>query len=193
MADTGMIRGYSIQKQAQFIRSGFFDAATRDKVLDKLPDRLKGDMKELDPAGWYPREDSAILLRAIASTTSTDADARSVLARCGEAIAEESMNTFLKLVMKLMNPVRFANKLPSLWDRDMKGGYFKNDVSQAAEKRIIFMLADVEGYDHVGPLTEGWLRFAMKALGETVTQIELQGWSLANPGQRQITYDLRWA
>lgn len=193
MADSGMIRGYSIRKQAEFIHGNAFDSATREKILSALPDHLRGDLSHLDAAGWYPRQDSALLLRAIASVTNTDADARSLLVRCGEVIADESMNTFLKLVMKLMNPVRFANKLPSLWERDMKGGYFRVDVSRAAEKRIGFVLADVQDYDHIGPLTEGWLRVAMKALGETGVEIDLGGWSLATPGPREVSYDMRWS
>jgi hypothetical protein len=193
MADGGMIRGYSIKKQAEFIRSDFFDAATREKMLAKVPDRLKGDLSHIELAGWYPREDSVILMRAIASVRNSEQEVRELLARTGEAIAEESMNTFLKLVMKLMNPVRFANKLPTLWERDMKGGHFRVDVSQAADKRIGFVLADIEGFDHIAPVTEGWLRCAMKALGETGVEIDIKGWSLANPGPAEASFDLRWA
>ena len=193
MAEQGKIRGYSIRKQAEFLRTDHFDAATRERILATLPEHLRGDLSTIEPAGWYPREQSAILLRAIASAATDDASARKLLATCGEPIAIESTNTFLKLVLRLMNPVRFANKLPDLWKRDMQGGFFVSDVSRAAENRIGFVLDDVEGYDHVGPSTEGWLRFAMKALGKTGVEVDLEGWSLAKPGPKAVKYEVRWA
>ncbi len=193
MADQGKIRGYSIRKQAEFLRTDHFDAATRERIMASLPDHLRGDLSKIEPAGWYPREDSAMLLRAIASGASDEKSVRKLLVTCGEHIAMESTNTFLKLVIRLMNPVRFANKLPDLWKRDMQGGYFVTDVSRASENRIGFVLDDVGGYDHVGPSTEGWLRFAMKALGKSGVEVDMRGWSLAEPGPKTVEYEIRWA
>jgi hypothetical protein len=193
MADTGKIRGYSIRKQAEFLRTDHIDAAARERAVATLPEHLRGDLGRVDPAGWYPRDDSAALLRAIASTAPDEPSARKLVATCGEQIASESTNTFLKLVMKLMTPVRFANKLPDFWKRDMQGGFFVPDVSRASENRIGFVLDDVEGFDHIGPCTEGWLRFAMKALGKTGVEVDLEGWSLAHPGPKAVRYEVRWA
>src|SRR5690606_9590072 len=148
MADQGMIRGYSIKKQLDYVRSEHFDAATRDRILAQLPPQLRGDMSHLDPAGWYPRDDSAKIYRAVASVGTSEKDVRRIMVTLGEFIAEESANTFLKLVMRLMNPVRFANKLPSLWERDMRGGYFTSDTSKVDERQLSLTLEEIGGYDH---------------------------------------------
>lgn len=187
------IRGYSVKRQADFIRSSHFDDATRKRVLESLPPRLQGNLDEITAADWYPWSDSVLILRAIASTRPDDASARQLLATCGEWIALESANTFLKLVMKLMNPTRFANKLPSLWDRDMSKGGFEIDTSDVGKKVLRFELKDVAGYDHIGAVTEGWIRFAMTAMGEKGVNVDLQGWSLATPGPERVRYEVTWA
>lgn len=187
------IRGYSIKRQADFIRSSHLDDATRARVLEALPTRLRGDLEDIKPAEWYPWSDSATILRAIASVRSDDASARKLLATCGEWIALESANTFLKLVMKLMNPTRFANKLPSLWERDMSKGGFDVDLSDVEKKILRFELRDIGGFDHIGAVTEGWIRFAMNAMGEKNVDVKVEGWSLATPGPDRVKYEVTWA
>ena len=187
------IRGYSIRQQASFLRSKHIDEAARQRALAMLPPELRGDFSDIDPAGWYPREHSAQLFRAIASAASGEAATRELLATCGEQIAQESTNTFLKLVMKLMTPTLFAKKLPSLWERDMKGGGFTYDLSGADQNRLAFVLQDVEGYDHIAAVTEGWIRFAMKSMGKTGVEVDMKGWSLAVPGPKEVAYEVRWA
>jgi hypothetical protein len=187
------IRGYSIRQQATFLRSDHIEEQARKKAIAGLPAELQGDLSHLDPAGWYPRDYSVELFRAIASTAEDEKQARELLSTCGEWIAMESTNTFLKLVMRLMTPVLFAKKLPSLWERDMKGGGFTFDISRANENRLGFVLQDVAGYDHIGPITEGWLRFALKSLGKTDVEVDMEGWSLASPGPKDVGYEVRWA
>ena len=85
------IRGYSVKRQADFIRSSHFDDATRKRVLESLPPRLQGNLDEITAADWYPWSDSVLILRAIASTRSDDASARQLLATCGEWIALDSL------------------------------------------------------------------------------------------------------
>jgi hypothetical protein len=186
------IRGYSVKRQADFIRSSHFDEATRKRVLDALPPRFQGNLDDIQPAEWYPWSDSVTILRAIASTRSDDASARQLLATCGEWIALEGANTFLKLVMKLMNPQRFANKLPSLWDRDMSSGGFVIDDVDTDKKVLRCQLKGVEGYDHISAVSEGWIRFAMKAMGEKGVDVKLEGWSLATPGPEVARYEVTW-
>ena len=193
MSTQPMIRGYSLRKTAEYIRTDRFDSSTRARILTSLPEHLRGDLTNIDVVGWYPREDSIALFQAIASVSSDEAEARQTLRMLGEFIAEESTNTFLKLVMRLLNPVRFAAKLPSLWDRDMRGGNFTYDVSGASEKRMEIYLNDVAGYDHIGAVTEGWIHFAMRSLGEHNARVELRGWSLETPGPERVEYLVSWA
>jgi len=187
------IRGYSLRQQAGFLRSKHIDEEARKKALAQLPTELQGDLSDFDPAGWYPRDYAVSLFRAIASTAGDEREARELLATCGEWIAMESTNTFLKLVMRLMTPVLFAKKLPSLWDRDMKGGGFTSDTTRADQNQLGFVLYDVAGFDHIGPITEGWLRFALKAIGKTGVEVDMEGWSLGTPGPKDVKYEVRWA
>lgn len=193
MTTDAKIRGYSLKRQVDFIRSSHFDEATRKRALDALPPKLSGNLDHIAPAEWYPWEDSVAVLRAIAQSQPDEASARKMLATCGEWIALESTNTFLKLVMKLMNPTRFANKLPSLWERDMSKGGFDTDVSDVANKKLRFVLRDVTGFDHIGAVTEGWIRFAMNAMGERDVSVKIDGWSLATPGPDRVQYEVTWA
>jgi hypothetical protein len=52
-------------------------------------------------------------------------------------------------------------------------------------------LRDVSGFDHVGPVSVGFLRFGMRAVGAQA-QFEQMGWSLENPGPNEIRYRVTW-
>ncbi|MCA9590120.1 MAG: hypothetical protein KC657_32675 [Myxococcales bacterium] len=142
---------------------------------------------------FYPVQHFTELLRGIAKEAGDDeTTVRNEIARAGEFIAGVATSTFLKLLMKVLTPTLFAKKLPSLWERDNQGGQFVADVSKADEGRLTLELKDIEGYDYIGPIALGWVRFAMSAMGEKVLESSLEGWSLANPSPKTVTLRLRW-
>jgi hypothetical protein len=188
-----MIRGYSVKQQLNFLETQF-EPAVSEKLVAQIPQEVRRHLAEVKPAEWYPRQYSVHVLRAIAAHSGKDERAvQADLVRCGIFISTEATNTFLKILMKMLTPALFGKKIPDFWSRDMKGGRFEVDVSKANERRIQLALCDVEGFDHIGVVSIGWISFGMQAMGKSDVKIVQQGWSLATPGANKITYDLSWS
>lgn len=187
-----MIRGYSVQQQARFLDTGHFPADRRDALKATLPDAVKNSETALDPAAWYPRSYAVSLFRAMTSEAASDEAAYATMVACGEFIGAEATNTFLKLLMRLMTPALFGKKLPTFWERDMKGGRLDVDLNRANDRSMVVRLVDVEGFDHIGPVTEGWLRFGLRSIGSPVVEAKQTGWSRATPGPQTFELAVRW-
>jgi hypothetical protein len=188
-----MIRGYSVKQQLNFLETQY-DPGVSQRLLAQVPENVRRDLTVVKPADWYPREHSVHILRAIASHGGKDEGAvQSDLVRCGTFIATEATNTFLKLLMKMLTPALFAKKIPDFWQRDMKGGHFEVDTTEASSGRIQLRLCDIAGFDHIGIVSMGWISFGLKAMGKSDVNIKQQGWSLTTPGANKVTYDVTWS
>lgn len=185
-----LTRGYGIKQVVDYI-DRTYDQETRDRVYATLPDDVRDALPNLDPAKWYPWRYNAAMFEGVASTQSEEGAVYDELVRCGESIAVEATNTFLRFLMKILTPKMFATKIPEFWSRDNKGGRFDVDLSEADQGRIRLSLSGVEGYNHIGVGAIGWITFGMKATGKNAT-ITQSGWSLETPGPDKISYLVTW-
>ena len=189
---TGFLRGYSISQTAVFIEK-HFDAETSKRLKNDLPADVKVAIQSLKPADWYPREYEVALLRAIASVKNNDAGSYEDLIACGEFVASEATNTFLKILMKMLTPTMFVKKVPEFYDRDNKNnGRFEVDVSRAGEGRIDMVLIGADGFDHMPITSMGWVTFGLKAMGKRTVQCKQTGWGLATPSPHEVKYEVTW-
>jgi len=186
------IRGYSVQQQSRFLDSAHFPSARRSELRATLPAEIRDPHASLDPASWYPRGYAVSLFRAMTSHASSADEAYSTMVACGEFIGAEATNTFLKILMRLMTPGLFAKKLPTFWERDMQGGRLEVGLEKVDDRRMTVRLVDVAGFDHIGPVTEGWVRFALRSIGNPVVEATQTGWSLETPGPHTFSLAVRW-
>lgn len=189
---TPKIRGYAIIQTARFLETRFAPEQSR-RGMALLPAAIREAIPTWKPGEWYPRDTTIALYRAIAAMGGDEAAAYADLVRCGEFIASEATSTFLRLAMMIMTPVLFASKIPDFYRRDHSAGRFEADTSRAREGLITMRLADVAGFDHIGVVAIGWIKFGMKTLGKSTVTITQRGWSLAAPGPSDITYEIRWS
>jgi len=54
-------------------------------------------------------------------------------------------------------------------------------------------LCDVEGFDHIGVLSIGWISFGLKSLGKADAVVTQRGWSLGSPGPKDVSFDVKWS
>jgi hypothetical protein len=183
------VRGYTIVNAAAYLRHVLGEGEA-NQVMDNVSPGLRQQLAATTPAGWFPVSQVASLYRAIASLGHGDDErAKNELIKCGRFTANEAANTFLKLVMKVLTPSMFAKKLPKLWSRDATGGRFEVDVT---EDRISCRLFEMEAFDHIAPISVGYVTFSLEAMGKKVARTELHGWSLANPSAPGAWFELHW-
>jgi hypothetical protein len=191
MTTKPMTRGYSILGCINYIGTAY-DGPTRDKMLGALPAGVRSRLDSYNKIEWYDRNEMAELMRVIAAQHPDEAAARTALVDCGQTIAKDAANTFLKLLMKVLTPTLFARKVPDIWKRDMRGGKFEADTSRVDQRVLVMHLTDVEGFDHIGPVAAGWVKFAMTSMGKRGLKQTITGWSLAAPGQRDVDMEFTW-
>lgn len=183
------VRGYTILNAATYLRHVLGEQDAK-RAIEKMSPGLQQTLGTATSAGWYPVAHVAELYRAIAALGSGDSTrARTELVKCGRFTANEATNTFLKLVMKVLTPSLFAKKLPSLWSRDATGGRFEVDVT---EDRIICRLFEMDAFDHIAPISLGYVSFSLEAMGKKIQSSELHGWSLDAPSAPGTWFELRW-
>ncbi len=102
------------------------------------------------------------------------------------------MGSFLRLLMKLMTPKLFAQKVSNIWERDHRSGRLDGDSSDIANKHLVFRLTDVGGYDFLGAGLNGFMCAALEACGCKITRQECD-WTLANPGPEKVTGHVWWS
>lgn len=187
-----MIRGYSVKQQLNFLETQYEPAVSRG-LLETIPPDIRQGLRNLKAAEFYPRAYSVALLRAIALRHGDKEKAvYDDLVRCGTFIATEATNTFLKLLMQILTPTQFAKKIPEFWKRDQTGGFFEVDTSGAKHGALKLELCDVEGFDHIGVVSIGWISFGLTAMGKSDVLVTQHGWGLGNPGPKEVGFEVRW-
>jgi hypothetical protein len=183
------MRGYVLSSGAAYLRQEAGEQVA-NKILGAASPRLRAALDAAKPASWCTAEEISELYRAIASHSNGDEDrARESLISCGEYTAREASNTFLRLLMKLLTPATFAKKLPDIWARDCTGGKIKVELH---DDMIANTLVGMSGLDHMGPVAAGYVKFALQAMGKSITDTKLFGWSLAAPGPDTCSFQVSW-
>ncbi|MCE9575738.1 MAG: hypothetical protein K8W52_21490 [Deltaproteobacteria bacterium] len=183
------VRGYTVLKTAEYIRQTAGEQEAK-RIFNTFSPDLQYALGSATAAGWQPVAISSELFRAVAALAKGNEEkAKQELVTCGKFLASEATNTFLKLLMKVLTPSMFAKKLPSLWSRDATAGKFSVDVF---DDRIVCRLSEMEAFDHIAPISVGYVSFSLEAMRKHVDRWTLHGWSLAAPNPAESTFELYW-
>ena len=183
------VRSYMVKSTAIFMRDKWGEQELA-RILNSLSPGARSAATSEKPAEWCPVDGFAELLRALAAQSDGNSEhARDTLIACGEFIAREATNTFLRIAMRMLTPSLFAKKLPDIWKRDCSAGTF--EVNAAAD-RFAIRLSDMAGFDHVPCTAAGFVKFALAAMGKTVEQVQIHNWSLTDPCADGARIELSW-
>ena len=183
------VRGYTVLKTAEYLRQQAGEQEAK-RLFSGFSPELQHALGTATAAGWQPATVSSELLRAVAGLAKGDEEkAKQELVNCGKFLASEATNTFLKLLMKVLTPSMFAKKLPTLWSRDSSHGKFAVDVY---EDRIACRMTEMEHYEHITPISVGYVSFALEAMRKHIERWNMRGWTLATPSPSESSFELYW-
>lgn len=183
-------RGYILATTVGYIREKA-GVGRAEQIIDGLTPPFRQAIGTINPATWYPIALLAEANRAIVDSLANrdEERARELLLGCGQYMGHEASNTFLRLFMRMLSPSLFAKKLPDIWKRDFTGGRLDIDVTDG---KLVCRIFDTPGHDHIGPVSAGWIAFALQAMGKPIQKTILHDWSLANPNANGVTFELLW-
>ena len=184
------IRGYTLSTTEAYIRDKLGNEEA-NRVLSELSADTRAALNSIKPAGWYPVAAIAELNWAIVQHIGKNDEerAKQVLIDCGRYMGKEATNTFLRLLMRMLTPNIFANKLPDFWKRDCNGGRF---VTEVTNEKITCRLYETPGFAHVGVVATGFVSFALEAMGKQIHKTVIRDWSLAKPNEDGVGFELLW-
>jgi len=155
------VRGSSLLGILAYIENGL-DAARRDSVLKQLPPG-RFDKKKIGPNDLYPIEESNVLVRAIASLTDADAARYEMMIQCGQFIANDAINSFLRLLIKFLKPDLFARKYGDFFRRAHTFGTVQ--ARDFTPHSFVLDMSDVRDYEYIAPMSIGFMRHTLTAMG----------------------------
>ncbi|MFZ5892171.1 MAG: hypothetical protein ACOY0T_14030 [Myxococcota bacterium] len=190
-ADTARVRGYWIAQAAEFLRH-HFQTDVRQRLEDSFSTALTSALGGHSLGDWVRREHLVELLRISAEARAPGTDAFADLAACGAFIEHRAGNRFTELLMKIMTPELFVQKLPQFWQRD-HGRFGRCVVEEVAPGRGRFRLQDVAEFTHIGPVWLGWVRAGLGTLRAESLNIRQSGWTMAAPSPARIEFEVSWS
>lgn len=184
------VRGYMLSTTAAFLRQTAAARGLGDPSEHFSP-VLRSSLNNVVPVGWYPVAYVAELNRLIASLLADNDEerARKDLESCGQFMAVEATNTFMRLLMRVLTPALFAKKLPDLWRRDTTYGRLDLDVDDRTMK---LTLREMDGHDHIAAVMPGYVRFALEKMGKVIDRVKVDGWALAKPDANGAKIEFSW-
>lgn len=156
-----------------------------------LPPDFLAKLQQCKPFDYYPADDQFTLVAALARLDGEDEHAAyRRLVEVGRNIAEESVQGFLRFLIKFLTPGLLARKFPDIWVKDNTFGSLSATLSGNS---FFVVIDDVEGYLYVGALTTGIIPHFLTQMGcADVTCVE----RLHPPGTpqtgRRYEFDIAW-
>ena len=158
------VRGGPVNALYLFVQNGL-EPPLQSQVLARIPEDLRTKLGKLEPGSWYPFEYSNQVLRAIASTEADPLKAGLLARQAGRYIANEAINTFLRLLVKFLSPSLFARKFHDFFRKDHNFGKIETDLSQIDQNRFVLTMSEVGGYDYVSWGASGWMIHTLSCMG----------------------------
>ena len=184
-------RGYMIASTLAYIDRSY-DEATKQKILNALSPAAREVATAVNGVQWYPVANISELFREIANHhVATDGKPEKALEAVGRTIATMAMNSFLRLLMKLMTPGLFARKVPDFWSRDNRTGSLRAELIGDEARQLKLVHEDVGQYDYIGGVAPGFVKAALDAIGCKNIRYT-SDWTLEKPAQDVIHYEFRW-
>ncbi|APR84455.1 Hypothetical protein A7982_09804 [Minicystis rosea] len=185
--NTFLTRGYTLPIAANFVLN---DEKLSPLLKPEAIDHLK-QLAASKPDPWVPRETVMHVWSLVDECSPDEETAYQNLVRGGEAVAQEAIGTFLKLLLRVLSPKQFARKFPDIWAHEHKGGFVEATVHD--ENAMLINIRDVEGFTYIGPVAVGFVGTALRALGLNDVKLRDVTWTRANPGPRDIRIEISWS
>jgi len=155
------IRGASLQGILRFIENGL-TPEQRARAIGQFP-REHAGVDKISPNDLYPIDRCYELMHAISSAFDDEAERYEVFIRCGQFIADDAINSFLRLLIKFLKPHLFARKYGTFFRRAHTFGDV--EPKDFTEHSFVLEMSGVNGYAYAAPVTIGFMKFTLEAMG----------------------------
>jgi hypothetical protein len=185
------IKSYGLFGTMQFIEQTY-SSELRKRISSKVPQETLDFIARGTKQLWAPPLYSCYVWEQMVAVASDEKEAFDKLVKCGLHMGEYATNTYLRLLLKVVNVRILAGKFPAIWRKDANFGDLSADATDAKQGRLQLRFDNLENYPYFGPICKGWFTFSWNAMGLKNVNLDLQDWSLSNPDPGKLTYQVSW-
>jgi hypothetical protein len=171
MADSE-VKGYILRATETCLNESF-DAAAQDRIRGRLSDRTRQVTGNLTRSHWYPGSCWNELIEAVSAEESSHSAKVDRMRTIGRYLAMDATGTYLRLLLKLFTPGMFLRKLPSFFERDMRPGHVKSDLSDLDNRRVMLSIEGAEAFSYLAPIAAGWIQFVFDQIGVKKSKVHI--------------------
>ncbi len=185
------VRGHVINGVYEYFDS-HCPAERRQELNALLPAGLREVAGNGKPGAWHPLSYFEALNHAIAALGKTEDESRLHIDGAAEHLAKQSLNTFMKLLLRMLTPALFVRKFPVFYSRDLDTGT-RISVDLQLDRGHLTCSFENNTVVHAPPFSAGFIRTIFGAVIGTPVRVESAGpWSMAEPTPVSFRDELRW-
>jgi len=193
VGDVG-VRGPCLRGAGAYLRS--IDPKLAREIESKFSPAILSALHESGPKDWFPIEIWKEALDGIVVAQPDIAAARVAIRSVGRHICEGTVNSFLKLLMRIMTPRLFAEKSGSMISRDFcgfKGGIDYNFEVDDKAKIVMIEIRNAGQHPYLGGTGQGFCEFAFQYMGKKNVIIDEPDCPLDDWAPEHARWRIRWS
>jgi hypothetical protein len=162
-------RAHCMRGIGNYVRS--LDPARARQIESKLSPETLRSMYETSPEVWFPISVWKEALDAIVAQHSDPAAARAAARSVGRFICEGTVNSFLRVLMRIMTPSLFMKKSGDMMGKDFRGfpggePDYSYDLSKEREGLATMTIGNAKNHPYLGATGQGFVEFAFQYMGK---------------------------
>jgi hypothetical protein len=188
------IRSPSIRGIGDYLRS--IDPELARQIEAKYPPEILRAIHESTLKEWFPIAFWKEAIDGIVAAQPNIEAARSAVRGIGRFICEGTVNSFLRLLMRIMTPRLFAEKSGAMIARDFRGfpgGEIDYHFEVNDKDRVVTLGVRNAGlHPYLGATGQGFCDFAFKHMGKKNVIIDEPDCALDDWTPAQVLWRVRW-
>ena len=189
------VRGPCLRGAGAYLRS--LDPKLAQQIEAKYTPAMLAAVHESGPKDWFPVALWKEALDASVAAQPTIEAARAAIRSVGRFICDGTVNSFLRLLMRIMTPRLFAEKSGSMIGRDFSGfpgGQIDYHYQVNEKERLVFLEVRNAGlHPYLGGTGQGFCEFAFQYMGKKNVLIDEPDCPLDDWAPSQARWRIRWS
>jgi len=171
-----------------------FPSDVGTKLFHGLPEAVRRSISDLEPVQWCPRSHHVAVLDGVVALHRSENEAYEALLAYGQYVAGQILHGPFRPFMQVATLRLFAKSLPQFWAQDHSdGSRLDVDISSLDEAKLSLRISGVAGYNHAGVAMLGWVKGALAQFCPRPVQVKQAGWTLSQPGPKEIQGEMYWS
>ncbi len=189
-------RAHCMRGIGNYLRS--LDPAHAQPIESKLSQETMKSMYEISPEIWCPISLWKEALDVIVASHSDPVTARAAVRSVGRFICEGTVNSFLRVLMRIMTPALFAKKGAGMIGKDFRGfpggePDYSYDLTKESEGLMTMTIRNAKSFPYLGATGQGFIEFAFHYIGKKNVLIDEPNCPPNEYAPEVVHWRIRWS